>query len=346
MNSQSEQLNEELERTRRRYGAWQSDQELSNDPEVKALDLLARTLQATPPLQVDADFARHLERRVLAHSVMRQRKDSTHRRWAGILPQALRVHPALAGLSLCLLLIFLGTGVLVATAFVTNPNNPLSALRAWVQPVHGSSPDSPADQAERDLQSARARLNALARFANSPHAGQYRQALEKFDQQRGLAARDIAALPAGSDHIRLTGELGSLQADARETLRGLLLQLAVPERQATTDELGRLGDMVPHLREVDLTLPAHPNGQASISISGDDLQTGAALLVDGQVVPASGTLQNGHYLFTATWKGQQHPHSMGVMNPDGTVAQTTAITLLSAPDGNGHGNGNGGGNSI
>lgn len=330
MNSQPEQLHLELERARRRSSdAWQSDQELSDDPEVRALDLLARTLQAAPPIQVDADFARHLERRMLAHSATRQRKDSTHRWWAGILPQARRIHPALtAGLSLCLLFIFLGSGVLLAAAFVTNPNNPLSALRGGVQPAPVSSPGSSADQAERDLQSARARLNTLARFANAPHAGQYRQALEDFDQQLSLAARDIAALPAGSDHTRLTGELSTLQADARHTLRGLLLQLAVPERQATTDELGRLGDVVPHLREVDLTLPAHPKGQASISISGDDLQAGAMLLVDGQVVSASGTLQNGRYLFTATWKGQQHPHSMGIMNPDGTVAQTTAIIIL------------------
>jgi hypothetical protein len=45
-------------------------------------------------------------------------------------------------------------------------------------------------------------------------------------------------------------------------------------------------------------------------------------------------------IFVTTWTGNQHPHSIGILNPDGTAAQTTAITLQSSND---HGNGNGDG---
>ena len=127
-------------------------------------------------------------------------------------------------------------------------------------------------------------------------------------------------------------------------MQGLLLRLALPERLATTEELGRLGATVPQLTSVTVTLPAHGNGQATVSISGTDLQPGATLLVNDQPVVATGTLQQGVYVFLANWKGKQHPHTVGLMNPDGTAAETTAITLKS-PTGNGSGNGNGNGGS-
>jgi hypothetical protein len=59
------------------------------------------------------------------------------------------------------------------------------------------------------------------------------------------------------------------------TLRGRLSELALSGRLLMTEELGRLGDPVPHLMYVVSVLPAHPNGQAIISISGEDIQPGA-----------------------------------------------------------------------
>jgi hypothetical protein len=337
MNAQPEHFHEELERMRR--GAH--DPHLrGDDPEVKALAALAHSLQGAPSLQVDPEFADRLERHVLSNRASLQRQHAAHRRWGAILPHPFHAHPLLAGaLSLCLVLLLLGTGVLVAAAQVTNPTNPLYALKHWERQAQVSLSGSSADQAELDLQAARDQLNALPDLADAAHAGAYRQTLATFDQQLRSAAQAVNALPADQDRTRLVGELTTLEADARQTLHGLLLGLAVPERQATTDELGRLGDTVPQVTQVDLTLPAHPNGQASISISGEDLQAGAALLVDGRPVPANGSLQNGGYLFTLDWKGNQHPHSIGIMNPDGTTAQTTAITLHSASDSNGNGGG-------
>ena len=139
----------------------------------------------------------------------------------------------------------------------------------------------------------------------------------------------------------MESQLATLQADARHTLRGLLPQLALPERLLTTDELGRLGDTVPHLVSAEMVLPAHQGGQATISIAGEDIQPGAQLLVDTQLMEVRGSLQNGWYVFVANWVGNQHPQRLGILNPDGTAAQTTTITLNSSDD---HGNGNGNGN--
>jgi len=88
-------------------------------------------------------------------------------------------------------------------------------------------------------------------------------------------------------------------------------------------------------------LPAHPNGHAIVNISGDDIQPGAQLLVDSQLVEARSSLQNDLNVFVANWAGNQHPRSIGILNPDGTAAQTTTITLQIPND---HDNGNGGGN--
>jgi hypothetical protein len=66
------------------------------------------------------------------------------------------------------------------------------------------------------------------------------------------------------------------------------------------------------------------------------------LLVNGQIIDAPGSFQNGLYVFTTSWNGNQHPQSIGILNPDDTAAQITAITVKSS---NGNGNGNGSGNN-
>jgi len=340
-----EWLDDELERqrSRRAYDSRQPVRSRASDPQVDALVHLARRFQSAPPLQVDPHFARRLEDRVLARHEALQRHRSLPRRWGWRFPGSLRAHPALGvALSLMLLVILLGTGVLVAAAQVADPANPLYAIKRWERQAQTSLFGTPADQAELDLQLARDRLDSLSNLANTAHAGAYGQALNALDQQLGVAAQDVNVLPAGADRTRLSGELASLRADARRTLRGLLLRLAVPERLATTAELGRLGDTIPQLTQADLTLPTQPNGQATIRLSGAGFLVGAQLLVDSKLVVASGALQQGVYLFTTIWMGNLHPHSIGLMNPDGTVAQTAAITLHTAA-GSGNGGGNGGG---
>ena len=347
-----ERLNDRLEQQNAR--SWNGEEPAGwllspahapeGDPEVDELVTLAHRFQSAPPLQANPDFARQLERRILLRNAALHLEEQPAR--GRLFPRLLRAHPIfVAALSLCLLLLFLGTGVLTTAAQVSNPDSPLYAVKRLEQHVQISLASSSESQATLDLQFARDQLNTLPNLADPAHAQAYQQALTDLDQQISAAFRAINTLPAGTYHDRLAGQLAALEADARQALRGLLSRLTLPGRLLTTGELGRLGDNVPLLKSVEIVLPAHPNGHAIISISGDDIQPGAQLLVDSQLVDARSSLQNGLDVFVAGWDGNQNPQSIGILNPDGTAAQTTTITLQAPNDhGNGNGNGNGGGN--
>ena len=337
-----ERLNERLEQ--RMAHSWNGVQHTSAyDPEVDQLVALAHRLQSATPLQVRPEFVQQLERRLLLRNA-ELRQHRTARGWS--FPRILQAHPvAGAIICLCILLLIVGTGTLVAAAQATDPASPLYTLKHWEQHVQASlSSTSPESQAELSLQAARDCLNKLASLATPTYAQNYRQALVDLDQHINAAAHTINALLPGSRQRELLSELATLKMDARHTLRGFLPQLDLPERLATTAELGRLGDAVPTLKSVEIDLPTHPNGQATISITGTGIQAGAQLLVDGRPVEVSGSLQNSSYVFVVNWTGEQHLQSIGVLNPDGTAVQTTAITQKK-PGGNGkghaHGNGKG-----
>jgi hypothetical protein len=353
-----ERLNDRLEPAQSRI--WQNGQrpigfilpepELEHDPEIDELVVLARQLQAAPQLQVDPDFAWQLERRMLRrHAELRLRQSEKKRSFFSLL----RAHPAFGTiLGLCMLVLLLSTSVLALAAQTSNPNNPLYAVKRWEQQFQISLVGNAGDQAALDLQFARDRLNAIPFLTDPAHATAYRQALIDLDQQLSTAASAINALPAGSQRNQLTHELASLKLDTIHTLRGLLSQLAFPARLATTDELARLGESVPRLVNGTLTLPAHPNGHATINLLGSDIQPGAQLLIDGKPTGVTGSLQNNQITFVLNWNGYQHPHSLGILNPDGTVAQTTTISVKTTSenggstnngDGKNHNGGNGSG---
>jgi hypothetical protein len=93
MRPRDEWLNQEIERARLSADdAWKPDEPAIDDPEVMELASLARSLQTAPPLQVDPEFARHLEQRVLAYNAARQRKSQSRFAKGGVtfMPYGLR----------------------------------------------------------------------------------------------------------------------------------------------------------------------------------------------------------------------------------------------------------------
>jgi hypothetical protein len=345
-----ERLNDRLEQAR--WGSGRDGQyavgftlperEREHDREVDALVALAQRLQQAHQLQVAPDFARQLERRMLRRSAELQFQRGSRRRSFFSL---LRARPVLSAvLGICLLLCLLSS-VLALAARATDPSSPLYGLKGWEQHVQLQLSGSPADQATLDLQFARDRLKTLPALADTAHASAYRGALSDLEQRVNAAAATINKLPAGTHHTQLASELANLKLDAIHVLRSLLARLALPEQLGTTNELARLGDTVPLVRQAWLTLPAHPNERATISFTGLDLQPGAQLLVDGEVLAETGTLQHGQVVFVVDWTGNQHPHSLGMLNPDGTATETTAITIKGTgtrgtPAGKQNGNGN------
>jgi Domain of unknown function (DUF5667) len=345
MKSQPERLNDRLQQGDRHpwnsgeLPAWQHKPPPTpdHDPEIDELVTIARRLQSHPQLQADPDFAELLETRLLLHHAALRRKQPARKG----LSRLWQAHPVYGiALGFCLLMLLLGTGVLSVAARVSNPENPLYAVKRWEQHVQVSLAGSSGSRAELDLQFAREQLNMLADLADPAHENAYRQTLADFDQQVSAAASAIQGLAAKPDRDRLSSELATLKSDGRHTLRGLLPQLALAERLLTTDELGSLGDRVPHLLSAEIVLSTHSNeDSATISIAGSNIQPGAQLMVNGQIINAPGLFQNSLYVFTTGWNGTQHPQSIGILNPDGTVTQTTIITMKTS---NGNGNGNNG----
>lgn len=313
-----------------------------DDPEIDELVALARRFQAASQLQVDGAFANWLERRMLRHHLEVQEKKQTARGWW--LLRSYRAHPALATLcSLCIVLLLVGTSTLVLAAQATSPNNPLYGLKQFEQHLQYSLAHSPADQAALDLQFTRERLAALASLADQAHTGAYVQALLDLNQQFTTTTRSINNVPAGTQRTQLLDGLNALVRQARQELRGFLPTLNVTESLATTTELGLLGESVPRLTAATLTLPARSDTSATISVSGSDIQPGAQLLVNGKRVQVTGTTSHNQFVFTVTWNGDQHPHSLGILNPDGTTAETLNITIINPNENdNGDDNGHGG----
>ncbi len=355
MNPLHDRLNDRLEHIGSR--SWQHGHHPSDfllpepgregDPEVDALIELARRLRVAPHLQVDQGFAQRLEWRMVRRHTELQLQHTNKKRSFCFL---FRAHPAFGvALCLCLLLLGLSTGVLALAAQISDPHNQLYALKRWEQHLQISLASSNAgDQASLDLQLARDRLNTLSDLADPAHTVAYSQALADLDQQVQTATAAIHGLPPGTQRKQLVSELARLRSDAIRILRSLLPRLTLSERLATTDELAQLGDSVPRLTSGMLILPPNPRGHATISLTGSDLQPGAQLLVDGKPTSVTGLFQNSHLIFVVVhWKGEQRPQSLGLIDPDGTVVQTTAITIKTT-DSNTLSNGNhsGQGNSY
>jgi hypothetical protein len=317
---------------------------LENEQELEQLLVVAQHLRALPQVQVAPGFVGQLETRVLHRAAELRLQRVAKRR--SVLP-ILRLRPALVGtLGFCLLFLLLSTGLLAFAAQVSNPTNPLYALKRLEQHLQISMAGDQSDQAALDLQFAYDGLKALSSLADPVHAVAYAQALADLDQNLRNAALAINALPVDARRVQLAAELTGQQTDAVHVLRDLLPALSFAERLATTAELARLGNTVAIVLAAAVTLPPHPNGHALISLSGRNFQGGAQLLVDGRSTGVTGTLEHDQLVFTLTsWNGARHPHMLGILNPDGTAAQTTAITVrLDAGDGNGSLNGNNKGN--
>lgn len=307
-----------------------------HDSEIAELVDAAHRFQAAPQLRVDPAFADVLERRVLRHALAHQHQHQAARGWLFL--RGLRGRLALAGV-LCLLL--LGGGLL---AF-THTANPIYAVTQIVQHIMNPS-KALADQAQANLASARKALDTLPHLTGQPDI--YLQSLSDFEEQRLNAANAIASLPTGVSRQRFNTQLSALESDARTELSALLPTLSLQAGEITTGELGKLGMAVPSLTGATLILPTHPNGQATIILSGANLQPGARLLVNGRQLSATGTPRNGQMVFVLDWNGEEHPHSLGLRNPDGTVAQTLHVSIHDndGRDNNGNGNGNKNGNGI
>lgn len=352
MRSDLDQLNKQIEQGRTL--SWENRRQLlastfEQEAEQDKLAALARWLQTAAPLQVQPEFTQQLERRLLVRNAelkLQSQQRSGHTWFASLFRSSSRQLSFSMALSLMVLLL-MGTGILMA-AQAASPGNPLYALKHWEQSVQVLISNSPASQINLELQESRDHLNELADLANPEHTSAYGQALLELDQQIGTESKGINALSTEPDHTQLMSKLVALKNDMRHTLRNFLPRLNLTEQVLTTRELGRLGDAVPELEDIQVILPGHPNEPATITIKGSGIQAGARLLLDGHEVTVRSITQNtaSTYVFVINWMGNRPPEQIDILNPDNTAAQTTAITLKNVGGNGNNGNTAGKGSSA
>ncbi|GHO88958.1 hypothetical protein [Dictyobacter formicarum] len=329
MKSQPERLNDLLEeKLQARRGAAMSGELHAHaisreDDEINDLLEIAQYLHSTPTMQVDNEFAQRLEARVRAHAINIQQKCATLPWWQTIFLHPLRRQIAVATMSVCLLL---GTGAIAMAAQGATPANPLYFIKSLVQNTQQALIPSPLDKAEQAQQSARDHLNTLKTLANPTQEKAYNHELASLEQQLRLASQIIDTIQDGKDRKRLNGELTALRAQASSTLHNLLPMLSSSEQLATTGELKFLGEKVIYVKEATISISTSSHPQVTITITGNNFQPGAQLLINNQLISSTGTLKNGVYTFNVDWNGKQRPAVVSLLNPDDTLAQTTLIT--------------------
>lgn len=344
MKSHYEYLNDRLEQITSHYRQHGQDlhdliaplARVNADPEINELIALAQRLQTAPQLEVAPNFKQQLQRRFLRrHAEIKLAQQQRKR----TIFSFFHMHPIFRiVVSVCILICIASTSLLVLAAQVSNPNNPLYSFKLFEQHIQMTLAGSAEQQAALDLQFAQERLNTLATLTGTAHTEEYHEALIDFDQRLTTATSAINALPASSQRTQLLNQLANLRSNALQDLHSFLPQLALSERLATTNELARLGESVPHLVSATLILPDHPNESATIVLVGSDIQPGAQLLVDGKLFTATGTLKNGQMTFVIAWRGDQHPQWLGLLNPDGTATQIQA-TIIKTTGSNNNGDG-------
>lgn len=310
------------------------------DPEVRELVLLAQQFRASPSLMPDPAFAQRLERKVVAHTVRHAQAQRTQPKWGWLIGwnRIPRAQIVLGALIVCILA---STGTLFAmAATVSNPDNPLYGIKVWEQHVQLSLAGSPQSQADVSLQIIHDRLNVIPGLTGTAHADAYRQALDDIKAQIDIVTGVINTLPASSDRQDVENKLAAAKSTTRHTLYGVLLHLPLTERLTTTTFLSQLGAPVPDIQNVSVVITTQPTNQATITVTGTNLNSATQLMVNNRAVVSDCVVQSNACVFTIPWHGTKSPDTITVFNPDGTTAQATNILLVSV-DGNTNGGTNG-----
>lgn len=281
-------------------------------------------IESLPTLRPSAEFSRQLEQRLRARAAaLRARRRAP----LAAMPGWLRFHRGWAALA-AVFVAFCLLGVIgVVGAEASNPGNLFYGVKRFEQSIRLTF-SSPADRVRLHISYAQDDLDQLQQSSVIEDENVYLQTLSYLDQETGAASGGLADLPGGSDRDQLTQALAHLVASEQQTLRSLLRQLSLTERLATTTELGKLGAPVPLIRSITVTFI--DEGRARVVIDGSGFEPGAALLLDGQSVPATLEITPNEIKATLALSADMRPAALGVSNPDGTAAQGDQITWMNA----------------
>src|SRR5262245_14295573 len=253
---------------------------------------LAPLLDAVSPFAAWGDatpspaFANRLERQLLEQEPGQRRFVTSSATGAGVGVGPRQKPPVISRLPfspqvfwpalVTVLMLALGVSALAAAASAA-PGHLLYGVRRWEQGINISLAGSAADRVRLHLRYASDALQAF-NVAVDDHANSqaYTDALGTLHDETAAATAALQDVPAGQEQTSLAGQLDSLQAHARASLRASLPALSWPNRALVTTALAGQGVTAPHITHATV---AHVSKDGhytwKVTITGSGFQQGA-----------------------------------------------------------------------
>ncbi len=296
---------------------------VAND-EVVACLAAVEALTQLQKIDVPHEFAGHLELyiRGRARGLAQQNGWSVpiarHQNPAGL--QRFQMRKAwIAVLGIAAVLMLACVGVLTASAR-SLPGDALYSLKqaeGQFKLTFASDPRNRASVQIDLLHNSLVDLNTVVNDKRDDDA--IRLALNIVAAETNESQTAVTALPAGSERDAAQQGLDSVLAEEEQILRQLLDHVDWPVRVAVTQQLGALGDPVPILTRVIVSVQT--NGTRLITLAGTHFAPQVELIIDGRPtgIMSSTSQQLVAVLSNSAWSAGEH--TFGVLNPDGTAAQ-------------------------
>jgi len=322
------------------------------DDELMPLLWAADALEPLRGAQPSTEFARSLERRLLAYaasraadsdvpapvsSVAENRLSEESSPASSAEPRALkrirgrlsaRVRHPWQFVAAAVLLLIVGASVLSTAAASAGPGSPLFGLHRAEQNVRVQLTSSQGDRVRLHLSYAHEALTALdSAVAQRSGDPAYSSALSTLLTEQQAAADELASMPVGVERDGLSTQLANLRSNARGDLHAALHAISWQDRLTTTQALGELGEAILSVQDVKIT---HVNGQnvhlVQIVVSGTGFTPGAVVMVDSQQVGKTTSASATQLIAEIDTTTTHVPlRAIGVSNPDGTAALSPRI---------------------
>lgn len=275
-------------------------------------------------IEIPDDVAQRIEARVRshAHALQAERQLARQRRAPQRRFVMRRAWIAAFSTAMLLLLALAGVGNVAANSL---PGDSFYSIKQFEQRVAvdlAGSQNARISLQLTQLQQAITDLNTVTR-GHRPDAA-VSQALASVAAQTRACQQAIAALPEGQQKTALAQTLASTLNDERASLYRLLPQVNWAQRLAFTRQLGALGETIPMITTV--TVSESSGNTLILTITGKNFTPGARLYIDG--LPRGTVLQNTSTMLSARINAadlsHHASHSIGIINANGTAAQSMA----------------------
>jgi len=232
------------------------------------------------------------------------------------------------GIAAVLVLGYLG----MLTAYTRSlPGDAIYGLKQAEQQVARTFASDPQYRASVQIDQLRTSLVDLSTVVNDGRRDDaIKLALLVVSAKTSDSLKAVAGLPAGTGREAAQQDLDDALAQEDQTLRHLLNQVDWPMRLAFTQQLGVLGDPVPTVTHVIVSIQG--NGTLLITLTGTHFAPHAELIIDGRPGGTVSQITPQQLVaFISRAALSPGPHKLGVRNPDGTAAEIVFSGHLNGP---------------